>query len=69
MDVLLAKSGQTVLIIAHRLSTIKHANQIVVLDKGTVAELGTFDNLMSIKDGIFYRLVEKQTFDWRDDKF
>ncbi|KAI3422073.1 hypothetical protein GPALN_012608 [Globodera pallida] len=69
LDALLVKSGQTVLIIAHRLSTIKHADQIVVLDKGTVAELGTFDQLMSIKDGIFFRLVEKQTFDWKCDKF
>ncbi|KAL3083178.1 hypothetical protein niasHS_010980 [Heterodera schachtii] len=69
LDALLAKSGQTVLIIAHRLSTIKHADQIVVLDKGTVAELGTFDQLMAIKDGIFFRLVEKQTFDWRNEKF
>uniref|UniRef100_A0A914HHM6 Uncharacterized protein n=1 Tax=Globodera rostochiensis TaxID=31243 RepID=A0A914HHM6_GLORO len=69
LDALLVKSGQTVLIIAHRLSTIKHADQIVVLDKGTVAELGTFDQLMSIKDGIFFRLVEKQTFDWKCDRF
>ena len=69
LDALLAKSGQTVLIIAHRLSTIKHAEQIVVLDKGSVAELGCFDDLMAIKDGIFQRLVEKQSLDWRIDKF
>nr|CAD2145428.1 unnamed protein product [Meloidogyne enterolobii] len=49
----LSKSGQTILIIAHRLSTIKHAEQIVVLDKGSVAEMGCFDDLMNIKDGIF----------------
>ncbi|KAL7073600.1 hypothetical protein ACQ4LE_006938 [Meloidogyne hapla] len=69
LEVLLAKSGQTVLIIAHRLSTIKHAEQIVVLEKGSVAELGCFDDLMNIKDGIFQKLVEKQSLDWRFDKF
>uniref|UniRef100_A0A914LWV9 Uncharacterized protein n=1 Tax=Meloidogyne incognita TaxID=6306 RepID=A0A914LWV9_MELIC len=65
----LSKSGQTILIIAHRLSTIKHAEQIVVLDKGSVAEMGCFDDLMNIKDGIFQKLVEKQTLDWKFDRF
>ncbi|KAF7633257.1 hypothetical protein Mgra_00007358 [Meloidogyne graminicola] len=69
LEALLAQSGQTVLIIAHRLSTIKHAEQIVVLDKGSVAEIGRFDDLMAINDGIFQRLVEKQSLDWRFDKF
>ncbi|KAJ1373474.1 hypothetical protein KIN20_035880 [Parelaphostrongylus tenuis] len=50
---LLENSHQTVLIIAHRLSTIKHANQIVVLDKGSVAERGSFEDLMHLRDGIF----------------
>lgn len=66
---LLQNNQQTVLIIAHRLSTIKHADQIVVLDKGTIAEIGTFDDLMQIKDGVFKTLVEKQTIGWRDDTF
>uniref|UniRef100_A0AC34QXF1 Uncharacterized protein n=2 Tax=Panagrolaimus sp. JU765 TaxID=591449 RepID=A0AC34QXF1_9BILA len=60
---------KTVIIIAHRLSTIKHADQIVVLDKGCVAELGNFDELMGIQDGIFRKLVEKQAIGWRDDQF
>jgi len=66
---LLENNKKTVIIIAHRLSTIKHADQIVVLDRGSVAELGTFDELMGIKDGIFHKLVEKQAIGWRDDKF
>ncbi|KAK6024952.1 ABC transporter transmembrane region [Ostertagia ostertagi] len=66
---LLENSHQTVLIIAHRLSTIKHADQIVVLDKGSVAEKGTFDDLMHMKDGIFKKLVEKQAIGWRDESY
>ncbi|KAI6221793.1 hypothetical protein M3Y99_01538800 [Aphelenchoides fujianensis] len=57
---LLQHNQQTVLIIAHRLSTIKHADQIVVLDRGTVAEVGTFDQLMQIEDGVFRKLVDKR---------
>ncbi|GMR60097.1 hypothetical protein PMAYCL1PPCAC_30292, partial [Pristionchus mayeri] len=63
---LLENSQQTVLIIAHRLSTIKHADQIVVIDQGTVVEKGTFDELVQIEDGVFKKLVEKQTIGWND---
>jgi len=64
---LLQNSHQTVLIIAHRLSTIKHADQIVVLDRGTIVEHGTFDQLIRIKNGVFRQLVDKQTIGWSDD--
>jgi len=53
--------GRTVITIAHRLSTIRSADQIAVLDNGRVAELGTYSQLTSMSDGIFRRLVEKQT--------
>ena len=53
--------GRTVMVIAHRLSTIKHADQIAVLDAGRVAELGSYEQLMTIDDGLFRRLVERQT--------
>ncbi|CAI4225177.1 unnamed protein product [Auanema sp. JU1783] len=66
LNKLLDNSQQTVLIIAHRLSTIKHADQIVVLDKGTIAENGTFKELMDIENGVFRKLVEKQTLGWTD---
>lgn len=53
--------GRTVLTIAHRLSTIRSANQIAVLDKGRVVELGTYEHLMEIPQGVFRKLVERQT--------
>ncbi|KHN76901.1 ATP-binding cassette sub-family B member 10, mitochondrial [Toxocara canis] len=69
LNKLLENSQQTVLIIAHRLSTIKYADQIVVLDKGVVAETGTFEQLMGIDDGVFKKLVEKQAIGWRVENF
>lgn len=52
---------RTVITIAHRLSTIRSANQIAVLDLGAVAELGSYQELMKISNGIFRKLVERQT--------
>ena len=53
--------GRTTLIIAHRFSTIRHANQILVLEKGIVAETGTHDELLA-RGGIYARLYQMQTF-------
>lgn len=53
-------SGKTVLVIAHRMRTIEAADQIVVLDKGVVAEKGNHDTLMK-KNGLYRRLVDLQT--------
>ena len=53
--------GRTVVTIAHRLSTIRKADSIAVLYKGHITELGTYDKLMTITDGHFRRLVERQT--------
>ncbi|MBR5338074.1 MAG: ATP-binding cassette domain-containing protein [Lachnospiraceae bacterium] len=49
----------TRLVIAHRLSTIKHCDRILVLDKGNIAEDGTYDQLIE-KGGLFAELVERQ---------
>lgn len=51
--------GKTVVIIAHRLSTVKDADNIIVLDKGRLAEEGTHDSLVCQK-GIYYCLVKNQ---------
>ena len=52
-------AGRTTIAIAHRLSTLRNANRLVVLDKGTVAEVGSHEELME-KKGIYYGLVMAQ---------
>ena len=54
-----AMLNRTVIVIAHRLSTVQEADQIVVLDKGTVSEIGTHDNLIA-KKGRYRELCERQ---------
>ena len=49
----------TRVVIAHRLSTIRHCDRIVVLDKGKIAEQGTFEELMENK-GLFYEMTQRQ---------
>ncbi|WP_396175684.1 NHLP bacteriocin export ABC transporter permease/ATPase subunit [Flavobacterium sp.] len=49
----------TRIVIAHRLSTIKNADRILVLDKGTIIEQGSFEELME-KNGIFAELSKRQ---------
>ncbi|WP_438435249.1 ABC transporter ATP-binding protein [Gorillibacterium sp. sgz500922] len=47
--------GRTTFIVAHRLSTIQNADRIVVMKKGRIAEIGTYDELLA-KQGEFYKL-------------
>ncbi len=51
--------NRTTFVVAHRLSTVRHADQILVLDKGEIVERGTHDTLVA-KGGLYARLAEKQ---------
>ncbi|MBD3380349.1 MAG: ATP-binding cassette domain-containing protein [Candidatus Omnitrophica bacterium] len=51
--------GRTVIVIAHRLSTIKHADKIVVIDRGRIIETGTHTELLA-KNPLYKKLYEMQ---------
>lgn len=51
--------GKTVVVVAHRLSTVRHADQIIVLDKGKIVEVGCHETLIT-KKGAYYQLVKNQ---------
>lgn len=51
--------GRTALVIAHRLSTVKNADQIIVLEKGKVVEVGTHQSLVNSR-GAYFNLVQNQ---------
>ena len=52
-------AGRTTIAIAHRLSTLRNANRLVVLDRGTVAEVGSHEELMAKKE-LYFELVMAQ---------
>uniref|UniRef100_A0A6M2E035 Putative mitochondrial fe/s cluster exporter abc superfamily protein n=1 Tax=Xenopsylla cheopis TaxID=163159 RepID=A0A6M2E035_XENCH len=57
LEALTIEKTRTVLVIAHRLSTVKGADCIAVLKDGTIAEKGTYDELMNKSNGFFKELV------------
>jgi ATP-binding cassette subfamily B protein len=58
IEKLIAK--RTSIIIAHRLSTIRHANNILVLQKGEIQEFGSHEELLKLEDGHYKQLYEMQ---------
>ncbi len=55
-------AGRTVVVIAHRLSTVRKADRIVVLENGTIADIGSHEDLMK-KLGTYRRLYDLQFLD------
>ena len=57
---------KTIIMIAHRLKTVRHADQILVVDKGRIVQKGTHEQLM-MQDGIYKRFVDarEQAVSWK----
>lgn len=52
----------TIIIIAHRLSSIKHANKVLVVKNGKIVQCGPHSQLIQIKDGEYFKLIQRQVF-------
>jgi ABC-type multidrug transport system fused ATPase/permease subunit len=55
-------SGRTAFVIAHRLTTVRHADRIVVLENGRIADSGTHEDLLT-RLGTYRKLYELQFMD------
>ena len=58
-----ARTGRTIMVIAHRLSTIRHADRILVISEGRLAESGTPKELVE-QGGLFAKMYEAQSLDF-----
>ncbi len=55
--------GRTTFIIAHRISSVKHADEILVMDQGKIAERGTHQELLSNQQGLYRKIYDIQNQD------
>ncbi|KAJ3070270.1 ATP-binding cassette, sub-B (MDR TAP), member 4 [Podochytrium sp. JEL0797] len=60
IDNAISQGGRTTITIAHRLSTIQNADVIAVVKDGVICELGTHNELLGIKEGVYAALVKQQ---------
>ena len=60
LDKMIADKSTTVVLVAHRLSTVKSADNIAVIDGGSIVESGTHEDLCAIESGIYAKLVSRQ---------
>ena len=58
LDKLISEGSQTVVVVAHRLSTIRHADEIIVMQKGEVKERGKHEELIEM-NGVYKNLVNR----------
>jgi subfamily B ATP-binding cassette protein MsbA len=61
-------ANRTVFVIAHRLSTVRHADRIIVLDAGSITDIGTHEDLLT-RLGTYRRLYELQFVDLDTSRF
>ncbi|QKS46605.1 ABC transporter ATP-binding protein [Paenibacillus cellulosilyticus] len=54
------RGTMTIIVIAHRLSTIRNADQVIVLDQGTIVQQGSYQQLAQASDGLFSHLLKHQ---------
>ncbi|WP_424767310.1 ABC transporter ATP-binding protein [Paenibacillus sp. sgz302251] len=58
------KGKMTIIVIAHRLSTIRNADQVIVIDQGTIVQTGIFKQLVNEKRSLLGHLLEQQSVVW-----